>query len=147
MKRQPETEKAWAEVMKERYPRPGDWYRVRFSDELHFGYDPQAKLRIIRKPRERQYCPNYIQEDKEPEEKDQKNAIIFGPQQAMIPSLRYTLMMCRETKESTLIRFLGPIAKPWIGAHHDFVLEEDGDFRAWAGKNQILCGLGSRKIT
>ena len=40
--------KAWAEVMKGRYPRPEDWYRVRFSDEVHFGYGPQAKLRIIR---------------------------------------------------------------------------------------------------
>lgn len=35
--------KAWAAVMKGRYPRPEDWYRVRFSDEVHFGYGPQAK--------------------------------------------------------------------------------------------------------
>lgn len=57
--------------MKERYPRPKDWYRVRFSDEVNFGYDPQGKLRIIRKPGE-QYCPDCIQEDKEPNEKDKK---------------------------------------------------------------------------
>ena len=44
--------KAWAEVMKERYPRSEDWYRVRFSDEVHAGYGPQAKLRTIRKPGE-----------------------------------------------------------------------------------------------
>lgn len=36
--------KAWAQVMKERYPKPEDWYHVRFSDEVHFGYGPQGKL-------------------------------------------------------------------------------------------------------
>ena len=30
--------KVWAEVMKERYLRPEDWYHVRFSDEVHFRY-------------------------------------------------------------------------------------------------------------
>ena len=44
--------KAWAEVMKERYLRPEDWYRVRFSDEVHCGYGLQGKLRIICKPGE-----------------------------------------------------------------------------------------------
>ena len=57
--------KAWAEVMKQKYPEPEDWFRVRFSDEVHFCYGPQGKLRIIRKPGER-YCPDCIQEDKEP---------------------------------------------------------------------------------
>lgn len=58
--------------MQGRYPRPEDWYRVRFIDEVHFGYGPQAKLRSIRKPEE-QYCPDCIQGDKEPEEKDKKH--------------------------------------------------------------------------
>lgn len=77
--------KAWAEMMKAKYPRPEGWYRMRFSDEVHFGYGPQAKLRIIRKPRER-YCP------------DCKNVIIAGPEQVIISGWRYTLMMCRETQ-------------------------------------------------
>ena len=51
--------------MKERYPRSEDWYCVRFSDEIHFGYGPQGKLCIICKLDE-QYCPDCIQEDKEP---------------------------------------------------------------------------------
>ncbi len=32
----------WAPVMLDRYPQPEDWYRVRFSDELHFGYAPEG---------------------------------------------------------------------------------------------------------
>ena len=69
--------KAWAQVMKERYPKPEDWCRVRFSDEVHFGYDPQGKLRIIRKLGER-YCPDCIQEEKEPEEKYKKTPSLLG---------------------------------------------------------------------
>lgn len=40
----------WATVMLNRYPQPEDWYRVRFSDEVHFGYGPEGQLRITRKP-------------------------------------------------------------------------------------------------
>lgn len=56
--------KAQAEVMKEGYVRSKDWHCVRFSDEVHFRYGPQSKLRIIRKLGE-QYCPDCIQEEKE----------------------------------------------------------------------------------
>lgn len=28
----------YATVMLQRYPNPQDWYRVRISDEVHFGY-------------------------------------------------------------------------------------------------------------
>lgn len=30
--------------MLDRYPQPEDWYRVRFSDEAHFGYGPEGQL-------------------------------------------------------------------------------------------------------
>ena len=32
--------KALAQVMKKKYPKPEDWYRVRFNDKVHFGYGP-----------------------------------------------------------------------------------------------------------
>lgn len=63
--------KAWAQVMQKRYREPEDWFRARFSDKVHFGYGPQGKLRIIRKPGEG-HCPDCIQEDKEPEKKGKK---------------------------------------------------------------------------
>lgn len=36
-----------ATVMLQRYLNPQDWYRVRCSNEIHFGYGPQGKLHII----------------------------------------------------------------------------------------------------
>lgn len=50
----------WATVMLDRYPQPKDWHRVRFNDEVHFGYGPEGQLRIIRKPGTRKR-PDYIQ--------------------------------------------------------------------------------------
>ncbi len=37
----------YATVMLQRYHNSQDWYRVRFSDKVHFGYGPQDKLHII----------------------------------------------------------------------------------------------------
>lgn len=61
----------WASVMLERYPEPKDWYRVRFSDEVHFGYGSQDKLNNIRKPG-MCYCQDCIEEHNEPIKKDKK---------------------------------------------------------------------------
>lgn len=61
----------WATGMLERYPHPQNWLRVRFSDEVNFGYGTQHKLRIIRKAGMR-YCQDCIEEVQEPTEKDQK---------------------------------------------------------------------------
>jgi hypothetical protein len=33
----------YSRVMLERYPEPKDWYRVRFSDESHFGWGPRGR--------------------------------------------------------------------------------------------------------
>lgn len=51
--------KSWAQVMKERYSEPEGWFRVRFSDEAHFGCGSQGKLGIIRKPGEG-YCSDCV---------------------------------------------------------------------------------------
>ena len=40
----------FARVKLKKYPKPEDWSRVRFSDEVHFGYGPEGQLRIIRQP-------------------------------------------------------------------------------------------------
>jgi hypothetical protein len=61
----------WVTFMKERYPEVEDWFFVRFSDEMHFGYGPQGKIRIIRKPGQR-YCQDCIQVTDEAKEKDLK---------------------------------------------------------------------------
>jgi hypothetical protein len=50
--------KAWAESYLSRYPNPEDWYRVRFSNEVHWAVGPQGSIYIIRRPGERYrgYC-------------------------------------------------------------------------------------------
>ncbi|KAL2053609.1 hypothetical protein ABVK25_006262 [Lepraria finkii] len=41
--------KKWAGDMYAKYPKPEDWERVRFSDEVHAGYGPEGHLWIARK--------------------------------------------------------------------------------------------------
>ena len=129
-------------MMKKRYTKPKDWYRVRFSDEVHFGYGPQGKLRIICKPGER-YCPDCIQEEKEPEEKDKKCHHCWA---AMGHDFKsdihfYEVLGNTNGKMSQRVyidQILQPVVKPWIEAHHDFVLEEDGDSGHGPGKSNIV---------
>ncbi|KAI9883088.1 MAG: hypothetical protein M1823_005142 [Watsoniomyces obsoletus] len=62
----------YAKLMLERYPTKEDWKHVRFSDDVHFGWGPQGKLRIIRKPGQR-YCVDCIRERDDPaSSKDEK---------------------------------------------------------------------------
>ena len=35
-------------------------------------------------------------------------------------------------------KILEPVVKPWLQAHHDFVLEEDGDSGHGPGKSNIV---------
>ncbi|KAH8763803.1 hypothetical protein F5883DRAFT_422638, partial [Diaporthe sp. PMI_573] len=42
--------------MLEKYPLPEDWHHIRFTDETHFGYGPQGRIYVCRRPWERT-CP------------------------------------------------------------------------------------------
>jgi hypothetical protein len=35
--------KKWVEIMKEKYPEPEKWRRVRFSDEVHWSVGPEGQ--------------------------------------------------------------------------------------------------------
>ncbi len=37
-------------MMFKKYLKPEDWHRVRFSDEVHFGYRLEGQLQIIQRP-------------------------------------------------------------------------------------------------
>lgn len=37
----------WATVMYRKYPKPEDWYRVRFTDGVHFGYGPKDSYGVF----------------------------------------------------------------------------------------------------
>lgn len=121
----------YATVMLQRYPNPQDWYRARFSGGVHFGYGPQDKLHIIRKPG-MQYCHSFIQENPEPAEKDRKRyhcwAAIGLYLKSDVNFYKVTentnSMMSQKAYINTILK---PIVKPWIEVKQDFVVEEDGD--------------------
>jgi hypothetical protein len=62
-----------ATEMLQKYPNKEDWHRVRFSDEVHFGWGIRVKIRIIVRVGER-YCPDCLQKHAGPAEKDKKNS-------------------------------------------------------------------------
>ena len=71
------TRVTWTTDMLAAHPNPEDWERVRFSDEVHFEYGSQGKIRIIRKPEQR-YCQNCIQKADEFEKIKIKNVTTVG---------------------------------------------------------------------
>lgn len=122
------------------YPEPEDWYRVLFSDEVHFGYGPQGKLHIIRKPGER-YCQDCIQEADEPDENDKKRQDCWAAAGHNFKSDIYfyevpTNSNGKMSQKIHLEQILKPIVKPWIEAGQDF--EEDNNSGHGPGKSNIV---------
>ncbi len=125
--------------MKNRYPEKDDWKHIRFSDECHFGWGQQGKLRIIRKPGER-YCQDCIQEADpkgDPNQKDEKRLHVWAAIGWEFKSdlVYYEVPGNQNGKMSHQVyrgSILEPMIKPWIqnvrtGRVDPFVLEEDGD--------------------
>ena len=123
----------YAAVMLERYPTKQHWEPVRFSDEVHFGYGPQGKLRIIRKPGQR-YCMNCIQEADSPKDKDLKRQHCWAAYFYEVASNTNGKL----SLEAYLEQILKSIVKPWIDSHPRFVLEEDGDTGHGTGPRNIV---------
>ena len=125
--------------MLERYPEPEDWDRVRFSDEVHFGWGPQHQLRIIRKPKER-YCVDCIQHSDAPKSKDEKRFHCLAAVGYNFKSdiTFYNVPGNTNGKMSLQVyinQILEPVVKPWLLEKQDFVLEEDGDSGHGKAKN------------
>ena len=132
----------WSDAMLSRYPNAEDWKQVRFSDEVHFGWGPQGKLRIIRRLGER-YCHDCIQEADEPDEAVKKRHHCWAAAGHDFKSDIYFYRVPGNSNGKMSQRvyidsILEPIVKPWIEAKHDFVLEEDGDSGHGPGKSNIV---------
>ena len=127
----------WAKSALRKRPDPEDWYNIRFSDECHYGYGPQGRTYVIRKPGER-YCPDCIQRPgPEPENDDEKRgkhtwaAVGWNFKSPLIfydvpgnDNGAITMKVYRD-------EILEPVVKPWLddvkkGRCEPFVLEEDG---------------------
>lgn len=96
--------------MLDKYPHPEDWHRVHFSDEVHFGYGTQDKLRIIWKAGMR-YCQDCIEEVQEPTEKRQKN--IYRCWAAVGHNLKSDIYFY-ELPGTYIDEILEPIVNPWL---------------------------------
>ena len=129
--------------MLQRHPEPEDWDRVRFSDEVHFGWGAQRQLCIIRKPGER-YCINCIQDKEEPTDKakDEKRFHCWAAAGYNFNSniIFYNVPGNTNGKMSFQVyinQILEPGAEPWLLEGHDFALEEGGD--SGYGKAKTCC--------
>jgi hypothetical protein len=130
--------------MLERYPEPSDWYRIRFSDEVHWVIGPQGSIYIIRRPGER-YCSDCIQQrdERSDEEKARRRvhawaAVGYNFKSELtfydVPSNNNGKMTQRVYND----QILKPVVKPWLERGDDFALEEDGDSGHGPGKSNIV---------
>lgn len=123
----------WATFMKARYHKPEDRYRVRFSDEVHFGYGSEGQLQIIRKPGIR-YCFGCLQHSAPPpsEEKDRKRKHCWAAvgYNFKLDIIFYDVPENRNGKMTHKVyidSILEFVVKPCIVEGHNFALEENGD--------------------
>ena len=141
----------YARVMLERYPDPKDWRHIRFSDECHFGWGPQGKVYIIRRPWER-HCPDCLLEKEAPAEKDLKRVHCWGAvgYDFKSPLVWYDVPGNNNGKMSQKVYrdyILEPTVGAWLREGQSFVLEEDNDsghgtskaniVRTWKEKNGL----------
>ena len=130
----------FAHIMLTRYPKPEQWDRVRFSDEIHFGYGPEGQLRIIRQPGTR-YRWDCIQHRDPPPEKDRKRKHCWA---AIGYNFKSDIIFYdvpgnsngKMTHQVYIESVLDPVVKPWLERGDDFVLEEDGDSGHGTGKTR-----------
>ena len=111
----------FAKIMLERYPTPDSWRRVRFSDEVHFGWGPTGAARIIRRPGER-YCKDCIQETNEPDEKAKKRFHCWAAAGHNFKSDLHFYDAGNSIGKMNQATYVGsilePIVKPWLLAGH-----------------------------
>ena len=134
----------WAEEALELRPEPENWEDVRFSDEIHGGYGPEGKIRILRKPGNR-YRWDCIQHQDSPSKKDQKRKHAWA-------SVGYNFkseitfydvpgnVNGKMSQQVYIDSILEPVVKPWLENQggERFTLEEDGDSGHGPGKSNIV---------
>ncbi|KAH8799419.1 hypothetical protein F5884DRAFT_811921 [Xylogone sp. PMI_703] len=132
----------YSRIMLERYPEPEDWWHVRFSDEVHFGWGPSGKVYVIRRPWER-HCHGCLIEKSQPKEKDSKRlhawAVVGHDFKSdlnwyQVPGNNNGKMSMKVYRDS----ILEPIIGSWLQKGYDFILEEDGDSGHGTSKCNII---------
>jgi len=137
-----ERREEYARTMLERYPDPEDWHHIRFSDECHFGFGPQGKCWVIRRPWER-HCPDCLIEKDAPAEKDLKRLHAWAAvgYNFKSPLIWYDVPGNGNGKMSMQVykdTILEPVVGSWLRNGHSFVLEEDNDSGHGTSKHNIV---------
>ncbi|KAF2023194.1 hypothetical protein EK21DRAFT_95113 [Setomelanomma holmii] len=108
--------KAWVELMKDRYPEPSDWYRVRFSDKTEEKDDREKVLKRVHAWAAIGH--NFKSDLTFYEIKSNTNG--------------------KMTQRACIDQMVEPVVKPWLERGDDFVLEEDDDSGHGPGKSNIV---------
>lgn len=131
----------YARVMLEKYPEKEDWRHIRFSDECHFGWGPQGKVYVLRRPWER-HCPDCLLEKDIPAEKDQKRVHCWA---AVGYDFKSSLTWYdsgnshgKMTQQCYRDSILEPVVGSWLREGQYFVLEEDNDSGHGTSKTNIV---------
>lgn len=137
-----ERRQEFARTMLERYPKVEDWYNVRFSDETHFSWGPQGRIRLLRKPHDR-YTTHCIVEDRERPEEGYKRLHAWAAvgYNFKSPLVWYNVEGNKNGKmslEAYRDQILDPIVGQWLRDGDDFTLEEDNDSGHGTGKANIV---------
>ena len=137
-----ERRKEYARTMLAKYPQPEDWHHVRFSDETHFGWGPEGKVYIIRRPWERN-CPDCVVEKREPPARDLKRVHAWAAVGWNFKSPLYWYDIPGNTNGKMSLQvyrdqILEPVVGQWLREGHSFVLEEDNDSGHGTGKANIV---------
>ena len=149
--------------MLKKYPKPEDWYRVRFSDEVHFSFGPQGRIYVLRRPGERS-CPDCIQEQekkkkrkkgkgkKEEEGEEEDTGYKLHAWAAIGWNFKSELIFYdagnlngKMTQVCYIEQILERVVLPWLNQGRDFVLEEDGDSGHGYGKKGNVVEVWKRE--
>lgn len=112
---------------------PSFWYIVRFSDEVHFSFQPTRKKLVIRWGGERTH-PDCIQYNHKPRRGDPQYGLTLHAWAAIWVHGRSKLIWYetpssngKMTKDVYLNQILNGPVKEWLDRGDEFVLEEDRD--------------------
>jgi hypothetical protein len=117
--------------MLNKYSKKENWFRVRFSDEVHFDYESEKQLHIIRKSGTR-YRWDCIQHRDSSSEKDRKRLHCWTAMSYNFKSDIHFYDVSSNSNEKMThqiyINFiLELVVKLWLKRENDFVLKEDDD--------------------
>lgn len=125
----------------EKRPLPQHWEGIRFSDETHFSFGPEAKHKVIRKPGERG-CPDCAQYHNTPTKEDQLRCHAWAAIGYEFKSELVWYDAGNKTGDITMQAYidqvLEPVVKPWIDRGDQFILEEDSAPGHGQAKNQNI---------